>query len=186
MKFEGWFQDDDWVFMAMEYFEHGDLRQCVSSPLPEAEAKMIIFQVTEGLSKMHESGFAHRDIKSVVGKRKGSLFGRWLTCVLVIRRTFLLLISRRTGGSKLAISASPSEYVMVSRPYEHDTLAITLLRKWHIYQTRGMRTWSTQELLMCGRWVALHIGCSRGRRRSRVGRVSEGTVKGEPRSPWRP
>jgi serine/threonine protein kinase len=53
----------------MEYFELGDLKQCldgIDSPLPENQVREIIFQLLEGLSYMHENGFAHRDLKPQV------------------------------------------------------------------------------------------------------------------------
>jgi serine/threonine protein kinase len=48
----------------MEYFQYGDLQDYLSgvSPLPEAEAQQVTFQILEGLSFMHENGFAHRDL----------------------------------------------------------------------------------------------------------------------------
>lgn len=62
----GWYERDDTLFIAMEYLEQGDLQRHLSSapePLPEHEAGQITFQVLEGLSFMHESRFAHRDLK---------------------------------------------------------------------------------------------------------------------------
>lgn len=50
----------------MEYLEFGDLQQCVSAPVAEHEARMITFQVVEGLKTMHERGFTHRDLKPAV------------------------------------------------------------------------------------------------------------------------
>ena len=55
----------------MEYLELGDLfaylYQKPQAPLSEAEAKEIACQILEGLSMMHENGFAHRDLKPNVG-----------------------------------------------------------------------------------------------------------------------
>jgi serine/threonine protein kinase len=53
----------------MEYLEHGDLLTYLHQrpPLPEAEAKHIAYQILDGLSLMHENGFAHRDLKPNVG-----------------------------------------------------------------------------------------------------------------------
>ncbi|PTB47211.1 hypothetical protein M441DRAFT_127916 [Trichoderma asperellum CBS 433.97] len=59
----GWFEIDDSVFIAMEYYEMGDLQRYLTKPLPEPEARRITFQVLEGLEFMHENGFVHRDIK---------------------------------------------------------------------------------------------------------------------------
>ena len=49
----------------MEYFQHGDLQDYLSSapPLPEVDAQQITSQILEGLSFMHDNGFAHRDLK---------------------------------------------------------------------------------------------------------------------------
>ncbi|VUC36619.1 unnamed protein product [Clonostachys rosea] len=49
----------------MEYMENGDLQEYLSVPFPEAEVKEIASQLLEGLSFMHENGFAHRDLKPV-------------------------------------------------------------------------------------------------------------------------
>ncbi|KAA6411068.1 MAG: CAMK kinase [Lasallia pustulata] len=63
IKFQGWFETDAGVFLAMEYLKLGDLHRCVLEPLPEDEASLIIFQVAEGLKTMHSNGFTHRDLK---------------------------------------------------------------------------------------------------------------------------
>jgi len=53
-------------FIAMEYFEHGDLQNYLDQPFSEAHAKEITSQLVEGLGYMHENGFAHRDLKPKV------------------------------------------------------------------------------------------------------------------------
>ncbi|KAI4131429.1 MAG: hypothetical protein LQ347_002986 [Umbilicaria vellea] len=63
VKFEGWFETDARVFLAMEYLKLGDLQRCVSDPLPQDEASLITFQIAEGLKSMHSKGFTHRDLK---------------------------------------------------------------------------------------------------------------------------
>lgn len=50
----------------MEYFDLGDLRKCVTAPLPEPECQTIVYQVAEALKFMHERNFAHRDLKPSV------------------------------------------------------------------------------------------------------------------------
>lgn len=57
----------------MEYMPYGDLDQAVKSPLQEPEARQIIFQTVEGVSFMHGSGFAHRDLKPSVSISLGPL-----------------------------------------------------------------------------------------------------------------
>lgn len=47
----------------MEYFEKGDLQSYLVKPFPEAETQEVSLQVLEGLSFMHDNGFAHRDLK---------------------------------------------------------------------------------------------------------------------------
>lgn len=61
----GWYEHDEALFIAMEYFPLGDLREYLlnSSSLPEPEAQQVVFQLTEGLVLLHENGFAHRDLK---------------------------------------------------------------------------------------------------------------------------
>ncbi|KAH6987033.1 kinase-like domain-containing protein [Ilyonectria destructans] len=59
----GWFQNDDSLFITMEYLKYGDLQQYLTKPFPEPEARQISLQVIEALQLMHENGFAHRDLK---------------------------------------------------------------------------------------------------------------------------
>ncbi|UNI18220.1 hypothetical protein JDV02_004502 [Purpureocillium takamizusanense] len=59
----GWFENDDSVYITMEYLENGNLGQHLKKPLPEAEARQITGQVLEGLIFMHQNGFTHRDLK---------------------------------------------------------------------------------------------------------------------------
>jgi hypothetical protein len=92
----------------MEYLEVGDLFVYLYKrpPLPEAEAKEIAYQILDGLSMMHENGFAHRDLKPNVGelllqKRKNSL-----------KRMSRISLSNHTlqinGGSSSPTLVSPS------------------------------------------------------------------------------
>jgi serine/threonine protein kinase len=73
VDFFGWFQNDDAMFLAMEYMPLGDLEQNVREiekslthsgpPLSEEEIQEICRQILEGLKIMHAEGFAHRDLK---------------------------------------------------------------------------------------------------------------------------
>jgi len=52
----------------MEYFHYGDLHKFLLEfgPCAEPDAKSITVQLLEGLSIMHQMGFAHRDLKPQV------------------------------------------------------------------------------------------------------------------------
>lgn len=52
----------------MEYLPLGDLDKCYNEPLLEFQVATVASQLLEGLAKMHEMGFAHRDsgLKSVL------------------------------------------------------------------------------------------------------------------------
>ncbi|KAI4157160.1 MAG: hypothetical protein LQ342_008507, partial [Letrouitia transgressa] len=63
VKLEGWYQNSSHVFIAMEYFPHGDLNTCVTSALPESEVQIITYQLAEALEIMHLKKFTHRDLK---------------------------------------------------------------------------------------------------------------------------
>ncbi|CZT08625.1 uncharacterized protein RCO7_11526 [Rhynchosporium graminicola] len=63
VEFFGWFEDDDNVFLAMEYFELGTLDIHMTETLLEQDARSIALQLLEGLKIMHEEGFTHRDLK---------------------------------------------------------------------------------------------------------------------------
>ncbi|KAI0177506.1 kinase-like domain-containing protein [Pestalotiopsis sp. NC0098] len=59
----GWYEDNDFVYIAMEYVDHGDLQERFGRCHPEVEVKSIASQLLEGLHFMHENGFTHRDLK---------------------------------------------------------------------------------------------------------------------------
>ncbi|KAI9766503.1 MAG: hypothetical protein M1840_006460 [Geoglossum simile] len=63
VKSFGWYESPESVFIAMEYFPLGDLQNYLSPPLPENAVQQITSQILEGLSFMHDNGFAHRDLK---------------------------------------------------------------------------------------------------------------------------
>jgi len=66
VEYHGWYENDDSVFIAMEYMKHGDLGSYLTKPLPDNEAREITFQLAEGLEHMHKDGFVHRDFKPEV------------------------------------------------------------------------------------------------------------------------
>lgn len=47
----------------MEYLPLGDLESFLKKPLPESQSRSIVLQILQGLEFMHESQFAHRDMK---------------------------------------------------------------------------------------------------------------------------
>ncbi|KAI3328098.1 kinase-like protein [Xylariaceae sp. AK1471] len=59
------FESQDSLFIAMEFCEHGDLKNhiCEHGHLSEPQAQNITDQILQGLIFMHENGFAHRDLK---------------------------------------------------------------------------------------------------------------------------
>ena len=65
-NFHGWFEDSESVYLAMEYFKHGDLQTCMDEKIPEDQVKAITAQLLEGLKIMHENNFTHRDMKPQV------------------------------------------------------------------------------------------------------------------------
>ncbi|KAI3318434.1 kinase-like protein [Xylariaceae sp. AK1471] len=65
VRSRGWFENDESIFIAMEYFPLGDLRRFMDSrpQFSEEAAQQIVRQLLKGIRFMHESGFAHRDLK---------------------------------------------------------------------------------------------------------------------------
>lgn len=68
MRTFGWFENDESIFITMEYFPLGDLRcfMNIEPPFSEKATSQIVQQLIEGVRLMHESGFAHRDLKPSV------------------------------------------------------------------------------------------------------------------------
>jgi tRNA A-37 threonylcarbamoyl transferase component Bud32/CheY-like chemotaxis protein len=54
---------DDHLFLAMEYFPGGDLRQRMGHPLPWREALTFLRQMAAALGALHAVGVLHRDVK---------------------------------------------------------------------------------------------------------------------------
>ena len=66
VQLHGWFESDRTVHIAMEYFPFGDLSKCFQNPLAEDLVCKIGEQLLEGLTRMHELGITHRDLKPQV------------------------------------------------------------------------------------------------------------------------
>ncbi|OOQ87235.1 hypothetical protein PEBR_18173 [Penicillium brasilianum] len=74
----------------MEYLEKGDLLEYLDhsrSPLSENETKEITFQILEGLDMMHQTKFAHRDLKpqasTLSQSRRRLMLILWLQNILI-------------------------------------------------------------------------------------------------------
>lgn len=65
VKSYGWYESAGWLYISMEYCEHGDLKRYLADvkTLPENQVHEIAPQILGALASMHESGFAHRDLK---------------------------------------------------------------------------------------------------------------------------
>jgi len=63
VKFLGWFDEPETIYIAMEYLPEGDLTKHIGSPLQQETVKTISKQILEGLKVMHQKGIAHRDLK---------------------------------------------------------------------------------------------------------------------------
>ncbi|KAK0719030.1 kinase-like domain-containing protein [Apiosordaria backusii] len=61
----GWFENQESVFLAMEFLPLGDLEQFKRSspPFSEFNTSLVVWQLIQGVRHMHENGFAHRDLK---------------------------------------------------------------------------------------------------------------------------
>lgn len=55
------------VYLAMEYFDLGDLAVYLDNILEEDEVKTISRQLVAGLKVMHDHSIVHRDMKPKVG-----------------------------------------------------------------------------------------------------------------------
>jgi serine/threonine protein kinase len=54
---------DDHAYLAMEYFQHGDLRRRMRAGISPSEALNFTSQVARALGALHDAGILHRDLK---------------------------------------------------------------------------------------------------------------------------
>ena len=59
----GWYESQDCIFLAMDYFEMGDLSHHLQAKIPEDQAGDITQQLLRGLVELHGMGITHRDLK---------------------------------------------------------------------------------------------------------------------------
>ncbi|KAH0559852.1 hypothetical protein GP486_003631 [Trichoglossum hirsutum] len=107
VKSFGWYESPGCVFIAMEYFPLGDLQNYLSSPLPEKDTQQVIHQVLEGLSFMHDNGFAHRDLKpnNILVQSKGPHWWVKIGDFGISKRAEEGLTALRTFGGTLGFLA---------------------------------------------------------------------------------
>lgn len=58
----------------MEYMAQSDLKHYMDMPWQEHNTRIVIKQLLSGLQFVHECGFAHRDLKPLVGSDIMSVF----------------------------------------------------------------------------------------------------------------
>ncbi|KAF2964685.1 hypothetical protein GQX73_g8878 [Xylaria multiplex] len=65
VRSHGWFENNESIFIAMEYFSLGDLRRFMDArpEFSEDATQQIVRQLLKGIRFMHASNFAHRDLK---------------------------------------------------------------------------------------------------------------------------
>ena len=68
VKFNTSYEDDNFVYIAMEYFPLGDMSKTFvqSYRWNESDTKVVFEQLLRGLAVMHEAGITHRDLKPEV------------------------------------------------------------------------------------------------------------------------
>lgn len=67
-NFFGWYDDHDFLYIAMQYFPHGDLSHYIKTDHPSAKlnSREITRQILGGIVVLHERQICHRDLKPAV------------------------------------------------------------------------------------------------------------------------
>ncbi|KAI1170630.1 kinase-like domain-containing protein [Nemania sp. FL0916] len=69
VKFFGWFDDQDHIYVSMEYIDNKDLQHHIQEryqkgeSFEEREGAVIVAQISNALKFMHENNIMHRDLK---------------------------------------------------------------------------------------------------------------------------
>ena len=66
MKFLGWYEKPETLYIAMEFLPEGDPTKHIGSSLLQGTVRTISKQILKGLEVMHQKGIAHRDLKPTV------------------------------------------------------------------------------------------------------------------------
>ena len=68
VKFNSFYEDDHFLYIAMEYIPIGDMSKTLVNNYwwNESDTKVVVKQVLEGLVVMHEGGIIHHDLKPEV------------------------------------------------------------------------------------------------------------------------
>jgi len=68
VKFNCSYEDEHYVYIAMEYFPMGDMSKTFVNNYRwnESDTKVVIEQLLDGLTVMHKEGITHRDLKPEV------------------------------------------------------------------------------------------------------------------------
>ena len=68
VKFNSSYEDDHYVYIAMEYIPIGDISKTFVNGYRwnESDTKVVVEQVLQGLVVMHEGGIIHHDLKPEV------------------------------------------------------------------------------------------------------------------------
>jgi len=66
VRFLGWFEEPETLYIAMEYLQEGDLTKHIGTPLLQETVRNISKQILEDLKVMHQQGIAHQDLKPAV------------------------------------------------------------------------------------------------------------------------
>jgi cell cycle protein kinase DBF2 len=73
------FQDEQHVYLAMEYVPGGDFRTLLnnSGVLKESHARFYISEMFAGVNELHKLGYIHRDLKPEVGSISRPMTGHF-------------------------------------------------------------------------------------------------------------
>jgi len=137
VEFLGWFEDEDNVFLAMEYFPLGTLDKFIGEDLQEEDARVISAQLLEGLKIMHDEGFTHRDLKPQVRQPPQIIIFGTSEYHTYRCRISLLYRARPVGGSKLETSESANAFRMM---IQLCTPLLVRRTTWHLKFTTTLKT----------------------------------------------